>query len=225
MSLFQQVWWLLRKEVQVEWRSRVQLSTMFFFVILALAVFGLALQVSPTVQREMLPGVLWVTLAFGGTLGMSRLYTAEQEDDALDGLRIAPIQREAIFLAKHLALLLFLCGCALWAVPLAAFVFQVDLARLWPYALPIFFLGLWGFAILGTLMATLLLKTRFREALLPLLFLPVALPLLIAGARATAEITGVGGIPHTGFWLRGLLAFDLLFLIVGMWLFDSQLEE
>lgn len=225
MMLMRQVWWLFRKELQVEWRSRVQLSTMFFFVILALAVFGLALQVSPTVQREILPGVLWVTLAFGGTLGMSRLYTAEQEDDALDGLRTAPLLPIAIFLSKHLALLLFLCGCALWAVPLAAFTFQIDLIRLWPYAIPIFFLGLWGFAILGTLMATLLLKTRFREALLPLLFLPIALPLLIAGARATAEILGVGGIPHTGFWLRGLALFDLLFLIVSLWLFPSQLED
>jgi len=225
MTLLRQVWWLLRKEVLVEWRSRVQISTMFFFVILALAVFGLALQVSPTVQREILPGVLWVTLAFGATLGMRRHYTAEREDDALDGLRTAPIQREAIFLAKHLALLLFLCGCALWAVPLAAFTFQVDLARLWPYAVPIFLLGLWGFAILGTLMATLLLKTRFREALLPLLFLPVALPRRCASARATAEITGVGGIPHTSFWLRGLLLFDLLFFVVSMWLFASQIEE
>jgi heme exporter protein B len=225
MYFWRQVWWLFRKEVAVEWSSRVQTTTMFFFVVLALAVFGLSLQVSPAVQQQMMPGVLWVTLAFGGTLGMSRLYSAELEDNALHGLRSAPIAREAIFFAKHLALLLFLCGCALWAVPLAAFTFQIPMDRLgWTVAL-IFFLGLWGFAILGTLMSTLLLKARFREALLPLLFLPIALPLLIAGARATGEILGVGGIPHTGFWLRGLAAFDLLFLTTSLWLFGPQLEE
>lgn len=225
MVFWRQVWWLLRKELAVEWRSRVQLTTMFFFVVLALAVFGLSLQVSPGVQQQIIPGVLWVTLAFGGTLGMTRLYGAEQEEDALDGLRIAPISREAIFFAKHLALFIFMTGCAIWAVPLAVFSFQVPLERLWPQTVPIFLLGLWGFAIVGTLMSTLLLKTRFREALMPLMFLPIVLPMLIAGARATSELLGVGGVPHTGFWIRVMAAFDLLFLTVSMWLFPPQIEE
>lgn len=225
MTFWQQVWWLFRKEIIVEWNSRVQLTTMFFFVVLALSVFGLSMQVSPAVQQQTLPGVLWVTLAFGGTLGMGRLYSAEREEDALDGLRLAPIPKEMIFLAKHFALFVFLCSCAIWALPLAAFTFQIPLDRIGPSLLLIFFLGLWGFAILGTLMATLLLRSRFPEVLLPLLFLPMSLPLLIVGARATGELLEVGGIPHTSFWIRAMLAFDLLYLVVSLWVFAPQLED
>lgn len=225
MRIWRQVWWLLRKELLLEWRSREQIVTIFFFTIVALSIFGLSLQVTPEVQQQILPGVLWVILAFAGTLGMGRMFAAEQEMNALDGLRMAPIAAEAVFLAKHLALLLFLFFCALWAVPVAALMFKVKLAALFPAAIPLFLLGLWGFSILGTLMSTLLLQSRFREALMPLLFLPIALPLLIAGARATAELLGTGGVPHTAFWLRGLLFFDLLFLVLSLWLFEPQLER
>ncbi len=225
MELFRQAWWLLHKEWTVEWRSRVQLTTIFFFVILSLGIFGLSLQAGPSVQRQVMPGVLWVILAFGGTLGMGRLYAADMVDGCLEGLRMAPISREAIFLAKQASLFLYLLMCAIWAVPLAALMFQVELALLWSPVLFILLLGLWGISILGTMMATLLLRTRFRDALMPLLFLPVALPLLIACARATAECIGVGGVQHTSLWLRGLLSFDLLFLVASLWLFAPQLEQ
>lgn len=74
-------------------------------------------------------------------------------------------------------------------------------------------------------MATLLLHARFREALLPLLFLPLVLPILISGARATSELLGVAGLPQTAFWVRGFLLFDLLFFILGLWLYAPQLEQ
>jgi len=225
VELLKQTWWLLKKDLLLEWRSRAMLTMIFFFTVLALSVFGLALQASPDIQRMVLPAMIWVVLSFAGTLGMGRLYASEQEEDALDALRMAPIASEAIFLAKHISLLIFMLSCAIWSVPLSAVMFQVDIAKLFPYAIPLFFLGLWGFAILGTFMETLLLQARFREALLPLLFLPVALPVTIAGARATAELLGVGGIPHTMFWLRFLVFFDLFFLVVSLWLFEVQLEQ
>lgn len=224
MELLRQTWWLLRKEWMVEWRSRVQLTTLFFFAVLALGVFGLSLQVGPGVQRQVMPGVLWVTFAFACTLGMGRLYSPEMLDGCLEGLRMSPVAREAIFLAKQMSLFLYLLLCALWAVPLAALMFQVEFGLLWSAVIPVVLLGLWGISILGTMMATLLLHTRHRDALMPLLFLPVALPLLIGCARATAEILGVGGVSHTSFWLRGLLFFDLMFLLASLWLFAPQME-
>jgi heme exporter protein B len=217
--------WLLYKEWLIEWRSRIQLTTIFFFVVIALGVFGLALQVEPDVQRKMMPGVLWVALAFGGTLGMGRLFSPDLSGGGLDGLRMTPISREVIFLAKQLSLLLFLLICGAWAVPLSAVMFQVDLRLLWSPIIPIVILGLWGISILGTLISAVLLHTRFREILLPLLFLPLALPLIIASARSTAELIGVAGIAYTAFWLRSLLIFDILLLAIGLWLFSPLLEQ
>lgn len=225
MEFLRQTWWLLHRDLLLEWRGRERLTTMFFFVVVVLGVFGLALRVDSTVQRAILPGVLWATLALAGTLGMGQLYAAELEEDGIDGLRMAPLAREAIFVAKHLALFGFLLVSAVLVVPLAALMFQVDLGLLFPRVIPIFLAGLWGFSILGTLMATLLLQARFREALLPLLFLPVALPLVVVGARATAELLGQGAGVQTEFWLRGILLFDLLFLVVGLWLFGLQFER
>ncbi|MCB9641288.1 MAG: heme exporter protein CcmB [Myxococcales bacterium] len=225
MSFAKQVWALFKKDLRLEWRSREMVTTMFFFTFLSLTVFGLSLQASPSVQRQVVSGLLWATLAFAGTLGMGRIYSAEQEDGALNGLRMAPVAYEAIFVSKHLSLFLFMLSCALWSVPLAAFMFQADITMLWPDFLPVLFLGLWGFSIIGTLMATLLLHSRFREALLPLLFLPLVLPILISGARATAELLGVAGLPQTSFWVRGFLIFDLLFFVLGLWLYTPQLEQ
>ncbi len=225
MLFAKQVWALLKKDLRLEWRSREMVTTMFFFTFLSLAVFGLSMQASPAVQRQVVAGLLWATLAFAGTLGMGRLYAAELEEGALNGLRMAPVAYEAIFLAKQMSLLLFLLSCALWSVPLAAFMFQADITMLWPNLIPVMLLGLWGFSIIGTLMATLLLHARFREALLPLLFLPLVLPILISGARATAELLGVAGLPQTAFWVRGFLLFDLLFFVLGLWLYAPQLEQ
>ena len=225
MPFWREVWSLLQKDLRLEWRNREQMTTMFFFTLLSLAVFGLSLQASPAVQRQVVGGLLWATMAFAGTLGMGRLYATELEEGGLDGFRMVPVAREALFVSKQISLLLFLLSCALWAVPLAAMLFQADIGRLWPAILPLLLLGLWGFAILGTLMATLLLHARFREALLPLLFLPLILPVLIGGARATSELLGVGGTPHTAFWLRTFLLFDLIFFVVGLWLYAPQLEQ
>lgn len=209
----------------LEWRSRNHLATMFFFVVVAMGVFGLALQVEPSLRRDILPGILWAILSLAGTLGMGQLYAAETEERALDGLRMAPISRLAIFLAKHISLFLYLLLCALWAVGLGGLMFAVEWSAFFSLWLAlILVLGLWGFAILGTLMATLLLKARFREALLPLLFLPVALPLLIIGAKATSEILG-SGIPQTAFWWRVMAVFDGLFFLVALWIFAPQLES
>ena len=222
---FRQVWWLLRKDLLLEWRSRDRLTMMFFFVVVSLGIFGLSLRVDPSIQREILAGVLWSILAFAGTLGMNQLYAAEREDEGLEGLRMAPVPKEALFLAKQGAVMLFLFLCAMWAVPLASVMFGVSLSSFVLSAVPIFLLGMWGFSIIGTLMATLLLNARFRDALLPLLFLPVALPVVIAGAQATNELIGQAGIPHTSFWIRGLAFFDIFFLVVGLWLFRFQFEQ
>ncbi|MEM1008499.1 MAG: heme exporter protein CcmB, partial [Myxococcota bacterium] len=170
-------------------------------------------------------GLLWAILAFSGSLGMSRLYAAELEDQALHGLRMAPISYEALFLAKQAALFLTLLLCALLCFPLAAMMFQAELALLWPKLLPVLLLALWGFSILGTLLSTLLLQYSFRETLMPLLFLPLVFPLLIGGARATAALLGVGGIPQTFFWVRLLLSYDLIFFVAGLWLYRLQFEH
>ena len=223
-SFLRQVRLLLQKEFRLEWRSRERIAMMFFFAFLSLAVFGLALQLPPSVQKQVLPGILWVTLAFAGTLGMGRMYASELEDDALDGIRMSPVSREALFLSKQLSLFVFLLSCAIWAVPVSALMFQVELKEMIPGTLPFFLLGMWGFSILGSLMATVLLHSRFREALLPLLFLPVALPLLIAGARATGELLGVGGVPQPYFWWRAMLFFDVGFFVLGLWLFPIQFD-
>lgn len=225
MRFMEEVWWLLQRELVLEWRSRMRIMTMFFFIVLVLAVFGFSLHLDVLQQRKVMPGVLWSVLALAGTIGLGQLYTAELEDGGLAGLRMAPIAHEALFLAKHLAFLLFLFGSSVITLALSMFMFQALSWSLFWQIVPLLFIGCWGFSIIGVVMATLLLQTRSGEALLPLLFLPLVLPLLIAGAKATAELVNVDGLVHTMFWARGMLLFDLLFFVVGLWLFPLQMEQ
>ncbi len=225
MSFFRQFFILLRKEIRLESRDRKHLSMIFFFSVLAIGVFGISIQVGPDIQREIAAGVMWVILSFSAVLSMGQLYFRDLEEGVLDILRMSPLSREVIFFSKVAVIFLSLFLSALWFVPLSAVMFQVSLEKLLSFSLfLIFFLGILGISILGVLISTINLKARGGNSLLFLLFLPIVLPLLIASARATGEIL-TGGVTHTGLWLRGLAVYDIVFLILSLWLFEVQFEQ
>lgn len=196
---------------------------MLVFSVLSLLIFSLALDLRGAVARAAAPGVLWATVAFAGTLGLSRSFAREQQTGCIDGLLLAPVDRSAIFFGKSLGNLLFMAIVEAVLLPLFSAIFDVPLLR--PGVLVVTALGTVGYAAVGTLLAAIAVNTRAREVMLPILLLPLAIPALIAAVQATGYLVEGGTLAETGGWVRLLVAYDLIIVAVSMLTFGYVVEE
>ena len=180
-----------------------------------------------TVDGDLASGILWVTLLFAAMLGINRLFVADAEQGGFDAFLLAPVDRSALLIAKAIALFLYLV--VLEAVAVAAFALLLLGPSLWP-ALPallvVLVLADVGVAVTGTLVAALAVRTRARDLLGPLLALPLLVPVVIGGARATSPLLVEGARGGLGGrWLLILGLYDLVFGLVAYAVFDFLLED
>jgi heme exporter protein B len=217
---------LIRKDLRLELRTRESVPAMILFSLGTFVLFHFALD-RPTVEGDLAAGVLWVTLLFAAVLGINRLFVAEREEGGFDAFLLAPVDRTAMFVAKATVLFAFLVALEIAAV--AAFSVLLLEPSPWP-ALPglalVLLLADAGLAVVGTLVAALAVQTRARDLLVPLLAIPLSVPLVIGGARATSPLldaAGAGAIE--GRWLLILALYDLVFGLLAYAIFDFLLED
>jgi heme exporter protein B len=217
---------LLRKELLVELRTLESVPGMSLFAVATFVLFHFALNRS-SVEGDLAAGILWVTLLFAAILGVNRLFVADADQGGFDGFLLAPVDRSAMFLSKVLTLLAFLIVLELVAVPaFALLLLGSPLGPALPGLLASLALGDVGVAVIGTLVAAMAVRTRARDLLGPLLALPLFVPIVIGGARATAPLLVVvhPGTPALR-WLLTLGLYDLLFGLIAFALFDFLLED
>ncbi len=216
---------LVWKDLLLELRTKEILTAMAVFALLAAVVFNFAFSPSPAQAAALLPGMLWVTLAFAATLGLSRSFVLEREQQCLEALRLFPFDRSLIYLGKAAANLLFLLLVAALILPAMAALSGIALgSRLLPLA-AVLLLGAVGLVAAGTIFSAMSVHTRIREVLLPVLLFPIASPVLIAGVKATAGILAGRPLGAVLPGLRILAVFDVLFLVLGYLVFEFLLEE
>src|SRR5215210_8305146 len=203
---------LARKDLLLELRARDTLPAMLLFVMSTLVVFHFVL---PQGSSDLAAtGLLWVALLFTALLGLSRSFAAEREQGVIDGLVLAPSDRSAIWLGKTLSILAFLVLAELVALPAFALFFaDVDGAMVAGVLLADL-----GIAAVGTLLAAMAAASRARELLLPLLFLPLAIPIVVGGVGAT-----VTDDPARYIGFLGL--YDALFAIICWASFEYVVTE
>ncbi len=223
MSFLGKSWALVAKDLAVERRTRETLNVMFVFSVMVVVIFNFAFELRVENVRQVAPGALWVAFAFAGVLGLNRSLAREREDGCLEGLMLAPVDRNAIFVAKVVANFLFMAGAEAVVLPLFTVLFGVNVLRA-DLAI-VLFLGTAGLAAVGTLLAAMAVHTRARDVLLPILLLPVSVPLLIAAAKATSGLLDGLGLAGVAGWLQLLGAFDAVFIAVSYVLFEYVLEE
>ena len=217
---------LLRKELLVELRTLESVPGMSLFAVTTFVVFHFALN-RDSVSGDLAAGVLWVTLLFASILGVNRLFVADADQGGFDSFLLAPVDRSALLIAKALALLAYLLVLELVAVPaFALLLLGPSLGQALPGLLAVLLLGDLGVAIIGTLVAALAVRTRARDLLGPLLALPLFVPIVIGGARASSPLLA---LDHPGDpaarWLLTLALYDLLFGLITYGLFDFLLED
>ena len=216
---------LLWKDLLIELRTKETLASLLLLGVLTLVVLSFAFDPTSPMREAAAPGVLWVALIFAGTLGMNRSLLREREHDCLQGLLLAPLDRGTIYLAKSAANFLFMVAAQIALVPLFVFFFNLPFTATVVRLTPVLLLGLLGFAAVGTLFAAVSLRTRAREVMLPLLMLPLAAPLFIAGIQASTQLLAGQPFAAVAHWLRLMAAFDVVFLVVGWLTFEYVVEE
>ena len=223
MSTWRAVMAIVAKDVAAELRSKETLSTLLVFALMVVVVFNFAFELRVENVRQIAPGVLWVAFTFSGVLALNRSFVVEREEDCIEGLRLTPVDRGVIYVGKLLANTLFMLAAEACILPLFAVLFDVSVLS--PALWLIVVLGTVGFAAVGTLFAAMAVNTRAREAMLPLLLFPIAVPVLIAATKATGQALDGQGLSEVYSWLRLLVAFDLIFTVIAWLGFEYVLEE
>jgi len=223
MTFFRKAWYIARKDILAELRTREMLSTMGAFSVLVILLFAFAFDLRVAKAGTVAPGALWVVVAFAGMLGLNRSLTSEIDRGSFDALLLTPIDRSAIFLGKALGIIVFMF--AIEAVILPLFVIFFNLPFLQPTIIFIVMLGTIGYGGIGTLLATMSSNTRLREVLLPVLLLPIAIPALLAAVKCTAGALDGREFAEWANWFGLLVAFDLVMLGASFLVYDFIVED
>ena len=214
-----------RKDLAIEFRTRTAFLAVLVFAILGVAIFYFAWDVTAVAAIDLAPGVLWVIFTFSGLLSLQRSFSVELADRAMDALLLSPIDREAIFLGKALANLIFVSGIQLLTIPSVALLYNLPLGRALPILFAIALLAAVGLVAVGTLFSAMAANTRLAELLLPMLSLPFFVPVVYGAAQATSTLLAGRPIAEALPFLKLLMAFDLVFLTACTLAFPYTLEE
>jgi heme exporter protein B len=217
------VWAIVWKDLAAELRSRELLSAMLVFALLVIIIFNFALELDAKTRNTVTSGVLWVTFAFAGTLGLNRSMAMEKDRGCLDGLLLAPVDRSAIFFGKMIGNLIFMLIVEAIVLPLYSILYNVNLLS--PGLLVVTLLGSIGYVSVGTLLSSMAVQTRTRDILLPILLFPVVIPIFIAAVKASSGFLQGAPIEEITPWLNLLLVYDVIFTAVAFMVFDYIVEE
>jgi heme exporter protein CcmB len=226
VSFLQTVWLVTRKDLLIEFRSREILFTTLFFAVSCVLVFAFGFVREGRPLEDAAAGILWIAIAFSGTLALGRAFERERQSETLRALMMSPIDRPALYLGKLVGVLILLGAVEVLVVPMVGLMFQADF-----FAHPLVMIGLLvtgtiGFAAVGTLFAAMLVRARSRDVLLPVLLYPITIPVIIAGVRGTAALLQTDvDVAMARAWLSMLVFFDVIFITLALWTFEPVMTE
>lgn len=216
---------VLWKDLLLEVRSRERLAAMGAFAVLAGVLFNFSIDTTTTRPQDVAAGLIWMTLVFGGLLGVGRTFHLEAEDGAFQGVLTSPMPKDAVFLAKTAANFVLLYVVSLLVLGVFALFFGLDLSANLGWVVLVLGLGSLGFVALGTLFAAVSTGTSMGETLLPILVFPLLVPMVIYGVGSTTRLMTGRPFAEVEGNVRMLGAFALVALAAGAMLFRYVVED
>src|SRR6266700_3356189 len=209
------------KDMRLEWRSKDALNSMLFFSLLVVVIFMFSFDPLAEESRHIVGGLVWIGFLFSSVTALNQTWARELRNQVLDAYRVSPAPANALFLAKAFGNFIFVTVLEALMTPL--FIVFYKLRALGPTweLLPIAALGTWALVVNGTFFAAISLRTRSREIMLPLLLFPISIPALIGMVNATTAV--LTGEESTRFWIALLVAYDVVFTIACLLLFETVL--
>ena len=226
MGFFRVAALVMRKDLTVEVRSREIVYTTIFFAVSCVLVFAFALVKEGRPLEDAAAGIMWISVAFAGTLALGRTFERERHAETLRALMLAPASRPAIYVGKLLGIVLLLLVVEAVLVPLVGLLFHAPIANR-PFRLTaLLVLGTIGFSAVGTLFAAMLVRARSRDVMLPILLYPITIPVIIAGVRGTAALfEPAPAVDLADMWMALLAFFDIVFVTLALWTFEPLMTE
>lgn len=218
-------WLIARKDLSIEFRTRSAFLSAVVFSLLGLVIFYYAWDPTAVTATDLAPGVLWIIFTFSGLLGLHRSFGVETADRAIDALLASPVSREAIFLGKAIANLVFVAAVQAIALPSLALFYNLPIGDIAAPLIAIAILAAIGLVAVGTLFSAMAVNTRLAELLLPMLALPFFVPIVIAAAQATSKLLSGRPVVEIGAWLKLLLAFDIVFVAACTLAYPFTVED
>lgn len=217
---------VLRKDFAIEVKSREILYTTLFFAVACVLIFSFAFVKEGRPLEDAAAGILWIAIAFAGTLALGRTFERERYGETLRALLLAPAPRAAIYVGKLLGIVVLMLVAEVLLVPLVALLFQATLFSAPLYLVGLLLTGTIGYSAVGTLFAAMLVRSRTRDVMLPILLYPITVPVIIAGVRGTAALLASPVEGATAMmWIALLACFDVVFVTLALWTFEPLMTE
>jgi heme exporter protein B len=222
-KVFTKILVIFWKDMLTELRTREVVISVLVFALLVVVIFNFAFGTGAEETELVAPGILWTALTFGGVLGFNRIFAVEKENSRLEGLMLCPMDRAVIYWGKLVGSFTFILAVAVVITPIFLVLFNLPLFL--PKLAVIIVLAIIGFAAVGTLFSAVAINTRARDIMLPILFLPVAVPVIVAAVKTTALVLAGRPWGDTSTWLQIMIAFDIIYLVVATLVFEFVVEE
>lgn len=216
---------MLWKDLLSEFRTREMLLSMLIFSLMVGFIFNVAFPPGSEFVQDATPGILWMTFVFASLLGMNRSFVYEVDKGCLHGLMLAPVDRSVIYFSKFFVNLLFILIVELIVLPVFSIFFRLDIITSFWQLLLVMLFGTIGLAAVGTLFSAIAVNTRTREVMLPIMHFPVSIPIIIGSVEGTSAVFSGQDWSVVWGWLKILVAFDVIFLVVSFLTFEFIIEE
>jgi heme exporter protein B len=215
------------KDLAIEWKSREILATSAFLAVVVVLIFSFAFVVAGAPPAPaVVAGILWVAIIISGTVGLGRTFDRERDGEAIRALLLSPVPRTAIYAGKLAATIVLMLGVELLVTLMGGLFFSAAIGAQAGRIALLLLLGTFGFAAVGCVFSAALLRSKSRDVLLSTLLYPIVVPILIAGARGTAQLLDpTPDIDGAVFWTQFLVSVDVIFLIVGIWSFEPVIVD
>lgn len=218
------IWTILVKDIRLDFRRMENFVSMLFFSIIILLTFAFALPAAKHDHHLLAPGIFWVTFLLSGMLSLNKSFQLEKENGCMESLLVSPTSRGALFLGKMAGNVVFIGIIQVILIPLFSLLFISSAIGFFGELLLLSLISTIGFTAIGTLLSGLTTDLRFKDILLPILLFPLLVPLLLASVRIMQSILAGDGFQGELDWLKLLIGFDLIFLIVSYLTFDIVME-
>lgn len=225
MTLLRSALLLAKKDLYSELKTKQVLATMIIFAGLVILVFSFAFDPTNNTTKEVIPGVIWVIIVFSGILGLNRSFISEQRNDTMQGLLVAPMDAQSIFLGKFLANFAMMLVVEIVSIPFLFLLFNFKIQGSIPYLILVLFIGSFGFIGIGTFLAALAANSKSSEMLLPLLLFPITSPILIGVVQATRIVlNNMEKLSSALAWVQLVSSYDVIFFVLCFLLIEYVLE-
>lgn len=222
--MFSDILSILAKDIKLDFRSMENFFSMLFFSVIILLIFAFALPADSQDSVILAPGIFWVTFLLSGMLSLNKSFQMEKESGCMEALLVTPTSRGSIFIGKMAGNTVFIMIIQVMLIPLFSLLFINSAIYYFGELCLLSFISTVGFTAIGTLLSGLTTDLRFKDILLPILLFPLLVPLLLASVKITQSILMAKGFQAEADWLKLLIGFDLIFLIISFLTFEYVME-